>query len=55
MDVPVISLAQQWDRLKQPPLNNYNTRTAASSDETGRGMEDTDESVELVSRSCSTC
>ncbi|MEQ2204591.1 hypothetical protein XENOCAPTIV_015655, partial [Xenoophorus captivus] len=41
----LISFAQQWDRLNQSPLDDYNTRTAASSDETGEGMEDTDESA----------
>lgn len=49
------SLAQQWERLKQSALEEYNTRATTASDESGEGFEDPDESVELVSRSCSTC
>ncbi|MEQ2213357.1 hypothetical protein XENOCAPTIV_013582 [Xenoophorus captivus] len=43
----LINFAQQWDRLNQSPLDDYNTRTTAPSDETGEGMEDT---VVLLSR-----
>lgn len=55
LQAELISLAQQWERLKQSALEEYNTRAAAASDESGEGFEDPDESVELVSRSCSTC
>ncbi|XDV21827.1 hypothetical protein PO909_026847 [Leuciscus waleckii] len=51
----LISLAQHWERLKQSLMENYNIRGAASNDEAGEGSEVPDESVEFVSRSCSTC
>lgn len=53
LQAELIILAQHWDRLKQTPLDQCNTR--ATSDESGEGSNDPDENVELVSKSCSTC
>ena len=56
LQAELISLAQQWERLKQSALEEYNSRAAAAtSDVSGEGFEDPDERVELVSRGCSTC
>lgn len=43
LQAELISLAQQWERLKQSALEEYNTRAAAASDESGEGFEDPDE------------
>ena len=54
LQAELISLAQQWEKLKPSALEEYNTRAASSSDESGKGFEDPVESVKLVSRSCTT-
>ncbi|ROL53743.1 hypothetical protein DPX16_2464 [Anabarilius grahami] len=43
LQAELISLAQQWERLKQLLMENYNIRSAASSDETWEGSEVPDE------------
>ena len=52
LQAELTSLAQHWERLKQSLQEEYNTRAATTSDDSG---EDLDESVEFVSTSCSTC
>eukprot|EP00063_Salmo_salar_P063808 XP_014038643.1 PREDICTED: zinc finger protein 519-like [Salmo salar] len=49
LQAELISLAQQWERLKQSALEEYNSRAAAAtSDVSGEGFEDPDERAELV-------
>lgn len=52
LQAELTSLAQHGERLKESLQEEYNTRAATTSDDSG---EDLDESVEFVSTSCSAC